>query len=435
MLDKIALQQYLKHPAKQEWGVFIGFIFIVKIITWGISVYAGFYYLKNFIQTTMVESEIGAKLFAVIFLVAWEVLTTISLAKFFKFFFRGLKELKAAIGVFVVVLIFFGISFYTSTNGLSMRQSDKVDNTNDILLKEEIQINNTQKEYQGLIADINNQINTIKANPEGWSGGRRIVLLAHQNRQIDSLFQRKAAIQKEFKNDLTQIKEQTKSNLELNKTEQTSEADKYYKIIAWVMIIQFLSSGLLMFFWRKITLEKNPDAIIDETVDSTVEITDNLVIGTFNNRSAQLNNKLVAAFNYRWMMPETNLINPEKEEKEKSLPKPKEIVGFKIGQNQEKTSYETDKLLGYPKQTQVISEKDLGYLRKHVHIVEIMKELGIPTKHKNSISNQEAITVSKIAENRGVVEKSESLVKKIFPVFNSIGAERILIKNGEIEII
>ncbi len=265
LLSRLARNAYKLHNLKKEWKVFILFVFLAKVLTWSTSIFAGYYYFSQLLFPVL-QNSMFTSLTAISTLIIIEVLTTITLAKFFKFLLRGTNHISTTIALSLVVVTLFGLSFISSTNGLAMRQGTKTDKTGIIVENTNFEKKQIKNEFRDRFLNLEEQISTIKNNPQGWSRGVRSILISRQLSNIDSLQKHKAELFQEQKAELALIDQKEQSEILLNKQETTAEANKYYKIIAWVMIVQFVASGVLMFFWKRILNEDDQELIISEKI-------------------------------------------------------------------------------------------------------------------------------------------------------------------------
>lgn len=286
-LKKLAKHSFAKHSFLKEWRVFILITLVVKIAAMIFSIFAGYFYFNN-LFTTILNSPFAAKIFAITNLLLIEVLTAIILSKFFKFVIKG--QIKTAIPILLLTVGFFSISFYSSTNGLALRQSKKVDNIEIInasyqLKKENLNLNiNQQKDL------INDQIVTIKNNPQGWNKGKRTILLSDQLLSIDLYYKDLKRLEKAKRNDLRKIKESYLQEKAINNAHMTNEADKFYNIVTIIMVLIFLVNGLLMFFYSKIFDENEKELSKIEVIDDfsteveqkTVQVVETKILDTMN---------------------------------------------------------------------------------------------------------------------------------------------------------
>ncbi len=470
LLSRVAKKQYKLHNAKQEWKMFIAFVFLMKIITWAISMYAGFYFFKSLIFATWGNLTF-AVIITVFLLVAIEGSTNVALAKFFKFAFRGTNHFTTAITMFFLVMLLFGISFYSSTNGLAMKQARKVDNTADILQQYKEKKRAINKEYSAQIADIDAQISTIKSNPQGWTRGKRTTLLTWQLNKIDSLLFVKSSIKLARKNELNELKQAQDYELNQNRQTMTTEADKYYKIIASVMLIQFIVSGILMYFWKRIHTEDDKNSLIAEEINEMNEIMTSNAFYALRNRMNAVSNAFSVA-----MLDDMSIqnaipvqeIEPENNEKERV-----KVAGFQSEKNAQKNAFpdaqknaqkstfpdaqkstrknvqpsmriehsedfacaqknaqkntfsdaqkSVQKIVFSDAQKNDLQTKYVRYLDKHKIIVRSIKKIGIG--EKESISNDEVRRIKQLAQR--AKHKSETLIRDVYRVAVTVGLNKI----------
>ncbi len=436
-LSRIARKQYKLHDIKKEWKIFILFVFLAKILTWSISIFAGTNYFKLLLLPVVQEKTLAITV-AILILIIIEVLTTIALSKFFKFLYRGINHLSTIIALTIIVVGLFGVSFVSSTNGLSMRQAKKVDNTDLIVERFELKNVIIKDDYHNRFVGIDEQIETIKSNPQGWARGVRSTLISQQLAKIDSLQKRKAEIRQEQKNEIVEIDKQKQSEIRINTVQTTSEADKYYKIITVVMIIQFISSGILMFFWKRIFYEDDKDSVISEYAK---EINDTMSANTFymvqnymseaaNSFALELDN---ASKKNKLALPVNEDIKLPDKEKERV-----EIAGFSnANKNKFKTGFKNTKKTTEPSiridsnedfKGENLTKKNVDFLRKHKLIVKSIKLINLP--EKQSISNNE---IKQIKENAKKAKfKSKTLIREVFKVAVTVGFNNID-ENGDIK--
>lgn len=273
-----ALKNWRLYSFKQEWLSVIILVLLVKIVTSCISVFSGFYYLDS-IFFGLFDSEFISKLFSVITLILIEGLTALFLSKFFKFLLR-FNNLK---WIFPLLFSFglFSLSFVISCNGIAIFTAGKVDLTKNIESKYYSEIQAINKDYKSQTAIIKEQIDNIKKNPTDWKDGKRCVLSKYQLDEINQCYDKISELTK-HRDELIKKSENLK-NVEVrnNITNTANEAEKFYKYVAAIMLIQLTASFALMFFWSKISGEDDPESNqveavekglkkIEETVDSCI---------------------------------------------------------------------------------------------------------------------------------------------------------------------
>lgn len=217
----------------------------------------------------MLNNAMLAKIFSILALLIIELLTAISLSKFFKFALR--LELKTAIPILLLSVFFFAISWISSTNGLALRQSEKVDNTETLTAKLNDKILNVNMLYDTQKEEIKEQIKTVKLNAQGWKGGKRIVLLEPQLKQLDKYYETMLTIELSRKSELNLANISYTNDKSINDLQATNESEKYYKITSFIMLLVFFINGLIMFFYSKIFNENEKELQTIEVIKTFSE--------------------------------------------------------------------------------------------------------------------------------------------------------------------
>jgi len=277
---------YKKHSFVIEWQTFIAISIVLKLATIVFSIFAGFFYF-NSLFVSMLNNPLLAKIFSIVALLIIEVLTAISLSKFFKFALR--LELKTAVPILLLSMFFFGISFISSTNGLALRQSEKVDQTEILTAQYNDKILNINLLYDSQKDEVKEQINTIKSNPQGWTNGRRSTLITPQLNQIDRHYKNMQTIELNRKTELNEARSAYLNDKNLNDLQSVNESEKFYKITAFIMILVFLINGLLMFFYSRIFNENEMELQTIEVIknfsdniqDKAIDLIENQIQDTF----------------------------------------------------------------------------------------------------------------------------------------------------------
>jgi hypothetical protein len=262
-IENRASNTYRVHEFVKEYGVFISLVLLVKIATSLFSVFAGYYFVKvMFIE--LLNNYAWAMIFSMLTLILIELLTNISLSKFYKTSLRG--KIKSAIAFILLSFVFFGLSFYLSTNGLALRQAKRTDNSKMITEKYNLQLSELEHQAESEKNQAKEAIELIKANPSGWRNGKRDVLLSEQLAAINSYYSQIERITQRFRQDKENLKDARLKELHLNTELIAREEKKYYRIVVGVMVIQLFVNGLIMFFYSRIYNEKHKDQLAKETV-------------------------------------------------------------------------------------------------------------------------------------------------------------------------
>lgn len=268
-IRSFANASYKKHTFLKEWRVFILLTLILKVGAMVFSIFAGFFYFEN-LFITILNSSVLSKLFAVAALLLIEVLTAISLSKFFKFGIR--LKFKKATPILLLACLFFSISFVSSTNGLALRQSRKIDNTTAITANHNGQKRQLTAKFEAAKERANQRRLTIEKNPQGWINGRRSTLTNEQLVNISGCYDEIKHFENNYNKDLERLKSVFDTQILQNNSEIESESVKYYKIVTVIMVLIFLVNGLLMFFYSRIYSETNKEAEAVEVVNDFAEI-------------------------------------------------------------------------------------------------------------------------------------------------------------------
>ena len=433
-ISKIATNEYKLHKFKREWRVAILTVLVFKLATNVVSIYAGYNYF-NFILLPLINKALLTSIIAIIFLMFIEILTVIFLKKSFKFLLR--TKYKAMIMPFVAAFIMFGISFYTSTNGLAMQRSDKADQTQTITNKYDTQKEQIKTDYSNRIQQVEGFITTLKQNPAGWQNGKRCILTSEQTKKIDSLYNVISLHRDKQKALTTAINKDMKKEISINKTLMTNEATKYYRIVIVIMIVQILCNLGLMFFYSRIYEDDNKEAHINETVQDISEAIEHNVFSLLANKLQNTMNFFTDALeiqNHKNEPKNFKSVNEIPSEIDNKKNKSEVVIGgfqnhnktgFKSGY---KTGYKTTQKTSEPstyasgfKKNETINKKQLNYLNKHKIIVRTIKQNF--QSEKEFLSNSEIDIIKNYSKYAPY--KSRQLIRNVFNVMQGVGFENI----------
>ena len=279
LLKNFAVKNWQKYSFKKEWQSVILLMLILKLSTSAVSIFSGFFYLDNFFFS-FTDSEIFSKIIAVVALLLIECLCALFLAKFFKFALRA--EIKTALMPFFCALLIFAVSFVISTNGIALFTSQSEDLSKEINKRYSFAISELKKEYNESIKQTENYINTIKQNPENWLNGKRCILSEKQNTEIAKAFQTIQDYKTQLNTELKRIETDRKNELSDNEKQTTNKADKFYKIVAFIMLVQIACSGGLWFFYSKIAQQDAPQNEYKEAINEIYNNANNLIDNGLN---------------------------------------------------------------------------------------------------------------------------------------------------------
>lgn len=279
LLKNFAVKNWQKYSFKKEWQSVILLMLILKLSTSAVSIFSGFFYLDNFFFS-FTDSEIFSKIIAVVALLLIECLCALFLAKFFKFALRA--EIKTSLMPFFCALLIFAVSFVISTNGIALFTSQSEDLSKEINKRYSFAISELKKEYSESIKQTENYINTIKQNPENWLNGKRCILSEKQNTEIAKAFQTIQDYKTQLNTELKRIETDRKNELSDNEKQTTNKADKFYKIVAFIMLVQIACSGGLWFFYSKIAQQDAPENEYKEAINEIYTNANNLIDNGLN---------------------------------------------------------------------------------------------------------------------------------------------------------
>jgi len=274
VVGKHAKEQFKLWHFSKEWRVGIIILSFLKTLTWLVSIYAGYYFLFNALLPVIRNVNI-TYIFAAIVLIALELLTWHFMSKFFKFLYKGIIVTAVFSGIITAIIYF--VSFYMSTNGLAMRQSDQIDRTEIITKNNDVDIELIKNKYNDRIEHYYVEIKDIKANPAGWRNGQPTRLTADQLKDIKTYNINIDSLDRQMKHDIFILKKTQTNQLAKNKTETTAQADKYYNYVFAIMIAQFIFNALLMFAWSRIYVENDRNTALNEDIEKA----ENTIIANF----------------------------------------------------------------------------------------------------------------------------------------------------------
>jgi len=326
-IAKVSKNAYKIHSFSKEWKVAITIAFIAKLFTVGFSLFAGFFFLyRKFLP--VLNSNISAIITAVIALALLEGMTNVFLSKFFKFLFR--KQIATTAAVLVALFFTYSLSFYSSCEGLAMRQSEKVDNSLLIVESTNFEADQIKKEAAELIDYYKKETEIVKTN--SWKGRlntKQLNMISTYNKNIQEIRQRQ-------RDDLNNLKKEQKMSLENNDIQTTSEANEYYKLIAIIMLVQIFANFFLMLSYSRIYTENDRKEVFSQDIELLKEQLISTMWSTLKNESADLQNHLLDSFAIK------NLMYDNKNYVPLEITNKKQTVGFQIQKNDNETQLNND---------------------------------------------------------------------------------------------
>jgi hypothetical protein len=263
IINAWAKLQMSLHPVKVEWKSAIIITALIKFLTMLFSAYAAYTYFYQYI-IHIVENQQLSTIFSIAVLVFLEAITAIFLGKVFKFFFR--KRYRLSLFIFILVGALYTLSFVSSTNGLAKRQAAKTDNTRAIRQQYQEQLNVLALSQSKEILELDTLIANIQKNPIVWLNRKRKHLSLEQQNNILQLNRQKSDIRKNFEVKKEQLKTDFVDKINQNQEVMAKTANQYYQVMAIVIVIQFVVTGILIYLLYRVYLQENKQEILNERI-------------------------------------------------------------------------------------------------------------------------------------------------------------------------
>jgi len=452
-LSKAANEIMTMHPVRKEWRIAIVSLLIIKTLTMFFSLFGGYAFFDNkFTQTLHGLLFAGydvtpfIKVVTVITLLAIEILTAVFLQKMFKFLFRSRFITGAASAA--VVILFYGISFVSSTEGLASRQAEKFDKSGQIAQNTERKTAEFQTKYDALLSDVDKQISLIEQNPAGWTNGKKDGRLTPQQlRKIDNLNGKKDALRDSLDRKILVIEREKQTELSQNQVSTAKTAKDYHTLMSIIMGIQFLATGIIIFFWHLIRTQESKDAVMSEDLTEVVDTMESKAKTLSYNTFVDTSNRIHHSINERMQqnkysdyqsnpepsrarlklqnnsqtaeceteeLPETKQAETIKDLPETKLPEPVKVNGFNAQLNDKKTLTKNPVGTAYAMHT---DKNTLAYLRKHKQVVKAILDT-VPSE-KITLTNEEVRQIQGIAYR--AEHKSDGLIRKVYEAVKTAG--------------
>ena len=377
-LSNFAVKNWKKQMFRDEWLAVILLVLVLKLGTSAVSIFSGWYYLQNF-YTDFVSSELAARCFSVLSLILIEFLNALFLAKFFKFALR--VDFKTAVMPLICAALTFSVSFIISTNGIAVYVNESETQTESVKTDFAEQKNSVSRETEKNIADVESYIETIKANPENWSNGKRCILSTEQNREIAVAFNRIEEYKESAAARIAEIEKAESAELSATTTEIKATAERYYKIVAIIMLIQISCSALLWFFYSKIAMQDSPTDGYEENITDVLQRTDNLIEDGISNRFAKKIAMIETAF--ADLQPQTESVKTDFAEQKNSVTRETEInIAAKVEPPTAPRKPKTVRITGFQPQNQAVT--DINAIKESVKDVNL--SVNQPLMSVNSVN-------------------------------------------------
>ena len=424
------------HANSKEWRIPIVFLTLAKFTTALFSIFAGYSYFLS-MYNSVLQSSLKAVILSIITLIILEVLTAFFLEKTFKFLYR--QRFITSLATLFAVAIFYSISFIASTNGLAQKQGAKKDFTKKINVSSDSLKQIAILKNDNLIKEIDIQIGDIKKNPQGWKNNKRVYLQENQLADIKRLNIKKDTLRNQLKTSLSEISNLTLLELSKNDKQVEKTASYFYKMMAGVMIGQFIFTAILIYLYHLVRTQTDKDVVIDEDLKEMSNVIEQNASNVMTNAVVSFANRMNENFNKQMkkQIDTSKIIIEQKnqpqiqqenqpQEIEKKIVRVAGFSNFSTSQKpaektSQKTSQKNVKPLSYLNSSSGLSKSDIMYLKKHKLIVKAIK--------KNQLSEQEKIsnvTIKNVQKDaRRAIHKGRSTIQKVYLVMRGYGFENI----------
>jgi predicted PurR-regulated permease PerM/ribosomal protein S27AE len=292
-------------------------------------------YCSSFFFSDLLNAHLQNISFITSFIIALviEVIGNQFVDKFFKFAYKG--RYAISVTMLTVSVLFFGISFYSATNGLAIRQYQAADTSKAITDINERVKSDLKTDYLNQISDYKEHIKTVKK--QTWRGKlseKNISIINTSQRKIDSL-------QSVLKNQIENTSLKQANEITNVKQYATNEADKFYKVVVFIMFLLFASTGVLRYLKFMVEFEADKMASHIENLQEVGEQIQKSVIKSVQDNVKSIAEATVKVISNQLIEINTNKATPKEENKE-----PEKKIGFGIPQNsitKKTTSNETTK--------------------------------------------------------------------------------------------
>ena len=315
-LEKTSVLGTKNKPIAHEFNQAILLLWLFRIIIIGISIYCGYFFFNSYLQSH-IESKAVVFYCSVLLSFFVESFAAIFLDKLFKFALK--RQIKTATGLFLAVVLFYSLSFYSSTNGLALKQYANNDKSELIKNNTNIESENLSKQKENEISELQKNIELIKANPEGWQNSKRCILTGAQLETIKQYNEQIYKIRTDFKTDITKLNDKLEANVNENKIIATNEANKFYSFACFIMLFQIITSFMLRFFKFKIYHEVDEILAKGEQTQNVVSNLSNIVWSTLINRTNEMSELMLSNFNRRTLILNETIVTDIPTEQRKQI--------------------------------------------------------------------------------------------------------------------
>lgn len=262
----------------------------LRLITQAASVASGFcffyYSMSQFIKG-FVGAGVVAAILGIAILIAIECAVQYTLTKCTKMV--CIKDYSLATGLGVLAVMFFGISFYISTNGIYLAMSDTTDKVVNVAEGYDDAKAMVAAEYDSRIAEMKKDLAAIKA--PSWNKGNLTTpqqeLMAKTRAEINKLYDEKADA-------LSRLKDEHSAELESISEGAEKQASDYYMYVVVLMSMELMTNVLITFWFYQIKKQEDPNLAIHDEYSTLLERQTETIKRSFWNDSQLVQAQLAA---------------------------------------------------------------------------------------------------------------------------------------------
>lgn len=234
-----ALKEIQKESTAREFGFLLLGILLLRAATSFVSIGAGSFFFRAYFATVLYDP--AAVWFAtVLFLICIELVAMGFMGKFFKFLYA--KRWGQAAAMFAGVVLFFVISFHTSTEGIKQYKTNTDEIQTQISVNYQSGVDSIAYFYNQQLEECDRQIRLLNR----WENHSEI------GQQKIALMQAKNEALKEYAERIDQQRQDVDKKA-------NQDGENYWLYVSAIMILQLVCNGVLIFTYGKIYHENHPD--------------------------------------------------------------------------------------------------------------------------------------------------------------------------------
>lgn len=247
--EKLALSQAEKKTVSHEFNIIGLALFFSRIVIVGISVFCSYHFvsekLNNHITNQTANTVVGCISSLII-----ESFGAMFMGLFFKYLF--IAYWRFAVPLFLATALFFSLSFYTATTGLALKQYQSYDVSSSEILRSKDEVVNINNKFAEDESYIKSEIDKLRKNT--WKGKLDLSIMKQIGKLQDNLIE----LKQQLHSDIEKAEAKSDSKL-VNITKiATDKSSEYYNIVAFIMALQLIFTGIGQYIAVLVESEKAP---------------------------------------------------------------------------------------------------------------------------------------------------------------------------------